>query len=64
MHTKTQLQSRTHTQANSEFSGYHAMYLHSGFKETVSKAVVDGDLARCSPEGGGVGGRRKTEKLR
>lgn len=26
----------------------HATYLHSGFKETVYKAVVDGDLARWS----------------
>lgn len=38
----------THTQASSEVSGYHATYLHSRFKETVYKAVVDGDLARCS----------------
>ena len=38
----------THTQASSEVSGDHATYLHSCFKETVYKAVVDGDLARCS----------------
>lgn len=38
----------THTQAISEVSCDHATYLHSSFKETVYKAVVDGALARCS----------------
>lgn len=46
MHTVTV--TCTHTQASTEVSCDHAAYLHSRFKETVYKAVVDGGLARCS----------------
>lgn len=42
--TKTWTVTCTHTQASTEVSCDHATYLHSGFKETVYKAVVYGGL--------------------